>query len=231
MSTLKKLPLTERPRERLEQRGASALSTVELIAIILGSGSQGESVLSLAQRVLSKWGSLSAIATAPLQDLSSLKGMGRAKSLQLKAALTLAARLSSEKLDDKPLLNTPESIFCFVQPFYAHSQKEQLSIICLDTKMRATHFKIISVGTLNQTLIHPREVFAPAIHTAAASLLLIHNHPSGDPTPSAEDLKQTTRLLDIGRVMGLPLNDHLIITNSCFYSIRQHHPKLFKIAD
>lgn len=219
MSTLKKLPLLERPRERFEQCGAPALSTIELIAIILGSGSQGESVLNLAQSVLAKWGSLSAIAAAPLQDLTSLKGMGRAKSLQLKAALTLASRLTLEKLDDKPLLNTPEAIFNFVAPLYAHAQKEQLAIICLDAKMRATHFEIISIGTLSQTLIHPREVFAPAIHRGAASIHLIHNHPSGDPTPSPQDLKQTARLVEVGRLMGIALNDHLIITKTSYYSI------------
>ncbi len=221
MYTLKHLPPPERPRERLEHYGATALSTVELIAIILGSGSKGESVLNLAQRLLSKWGSLSAIAKAPLPDLMSLKGLGRAKSIQLKAALTLASRLSSENLDEKPLLNTPKAVFRFVSPFYTHAQKEQLSIICLDAKMRATHFEIISIGTLSQTLLHPREIFAPAIHRNAASIILIHNHPSGDPTPSPQDLKQTERLIEIGKLMGIPLNDHLIVTSSSYYSFQE----------
>lgn len=224
---LKSLPLDQRPRERLARYGGSALSTVELLAILLRSGSKGESVLTLAQKLLSTWGSLSGIAQAPITDLISLKGMGEAKAMQLKAALTLATRLDTETIPSEGL-HTPEAVFSFVKPFYLHEKKEKLSVICQDTKGHVLHFEIISIGTLNQTLIHPREVFAPALHHQAASIILIHNHPSGDPTPSPQDLTQTERLLKVSHMMGIPLNDHLIITDQKFLSLRQHFSRLWK---
>ncbi|MCH9609253.1 MAG: hypothetical protein S4CHLAM45_14560 [Chlamydiales bacterium] len=221
MSIVKNLPPEERPRERLIRCGSSSLSTVELLAILLGSGTKGESVLILSQKLLSKMGSLRAIAKAPLDDLMKIKGLGRAKSIQLKAALTLAMRLNGEEVPALPSLNSPEAVYLWVKQFYGQEKKEKLSVICQDAKLRPIHFEIITIGTLNRTLVHPREVFAPAITHSAASVIVVHNHPSGDPTPSTGDLKQTERLERAGEVIGIPLHDHIIITEKIYYSIKK----------
>ncbi len=217
---IKSLPTAERPRERLEYQGSDAVSTVELLAIILSSGTQGISVLQLAQQLLKQFGSLSQIAEATISDLCLIKGIGHAKAIQLKAALTLATRLAKEQIPQKSQLQTAKAAYEWVKVYYENERQEKLGVILQDAKGCAIRFEVISLGTLYQTLVHPREVFAPAIRYAAASLILVHNHPSGDPTPSEQDFEQTRRILRASRLMDIPLNDHIILTPSRFVSMR-----------
>lgn len=223
MMKIKRLPLGERPRERLEEYGEHTLSSTELLAVILGSGTKGKSVLALAQEVLAKFGSLMALAGASLNDLCSIKGMGRAKAIQLKAALGLGQRLARENGSAKYPITTPEEAYYWIRDRIVHQRKEVFGIILQDVRGNALRWEEISVGTLTQTLVHPREVFSPAIQYRAASLILAHNHPSGDPTPSQQDIVLTRTLLQVGRLIGIPINDHIIVSSSGFVSLKNEN--------
>lgn len=218
---IKHLPLAERPRERLEQQGQKALSNVELLAVILGNGTKGKSALGLAQELLAYFGSLTALADASVTDLCHLKGMGKAKAIQLKAALGLALRLACEVSSPKYPITTPEQAYVWIRDLIAFQKREIFGVILQDVRGNALRWEEISVGTLTQTLVHPREVFHPAIHHRAASLILAHNHPSGDPTPSPQDIHLTRLLVSASRVLGIPINDHIIVSNSSFVSLKE----------
>ncbi len=216
----KELPLSERPRERLLKCGPQALSSIELLAILLGSGTKGKSVLAVAQELLSHFGSLNQLQEASIDDLCLVKGLGPAKAVQLKAALSLAARAYRERIPPAEKLDTPLKAYFWVRDLIAHEKKEIFGVILLDAKSAALRWEVISVGTLTQTLVHPREVFHPAIRYTAASLILVHNHPSGDPTPSLEDKRLTDHLLSASRTVGIPIIDHLIIGKEKFVSFK-----------
>lgn len=218
---LKELPLSDRPRERLIEHGASLLSSVELIAVILGSGMKGKSVLALAGELLSQFGGLKQLQEATVEDLCHVKGLGKAKAVQLKAALALATRMAREQMPQAPRLDTPLKAFAWVRDFVMHEKKEVFGVILLDAKGVPLRFEIVSVGTLTQTLAHPREVFYPAIRYLAASIILVHNHPSGDPTPSPEDRQLTAQLLKASQCMGIPIRDHLIIGSRGYVSFKE----------
>jgi len=218
---LKELPQSERPRERLLMHGPSVLSSIELIALILGSGTKGKSVLVLSQELLSLFGSLYCLQEATIEDLCQVKGLGKAKAIQLKAALTLASRASRERLPPPERLNTPLKAYLWVRDLVVHEKKEVFGVILVDAKGAPIRWEVVSVGTLTQTLVHPREVFHPAVRFLAASLILVHNHPSGDPTPSAEDCRLTEQLYSVGSSMGIPVLDHLIIGKQGFVSFKE----------
>lgn len=218
---IKNLPVDERPRERLEKQGESALSTAELLAVILGSGTKGKSVLALAQELLSHFESLAALAEASVADLCQIKGLGLAKAIQLKAALGLGLRLTYENTAPKCPLLTAEQAYAWVRNLIVHHRKEVFGVILQDVRGNALRWEEVSVGTLTQTLVHPREVFYPAIHHRAASLILAHNHPSGDPTPSPQDIYLTQQLVKASRLVGIPINDHIIISHSGFVSLKE----------
>ncbi len=218
---LKALPLNERPRERLVNHGADVLSSSELIAILLGSGTKGKSVLVLSSELLSHFGSLSRLLDASVEDICQVKGLGKAKAVQLKAALTLAYRVYREKTPIKELLNTPLKAYLWVRDFVVHEKKEVFGVILLDARGSAIRWELVSVGTLTQTVVHPREVFYPAIRHLAASIILVHNHPSGDPTPSAEDRHLTRQLISVSQSMMIPIRDHLIIGKRGYTSLRE----------
>ena len=218
--SLKELPLSERPRERLLLHGSSALSSIELIALILGSGTKGKSVLSLSQELLSQFGSLCHLQEATIEDLCQVKGLGKAKAIQIKAALTLAARTTREKSPLPERLETPLKAYLWVRDLVVHEKKEVFGVILLDARGSPIRWEVVSVGTLTQTLVHPREVFHPAIRYLAASLILVHNHPSGDPTPSEEDKRLTRQLKVASQSMGIPILDHLIIGKEGFISFK-----------
>ena len=219
--SLKELPLSERPRERLLLHGPSALSSMELIALILGSGTRGKSVLALSQELLSHFGSLLRLQEATIEDLCQVKGLGKAKAIQLKAALTLASRASRERTPPPDRLETPLKAYLWVRDLVVHEKKEVFGVILLDAKGAPIRWEVVSVGTLTQTLVHPREVFHPAIRYLAASLILVHNHPSGDPTPSPEDRRLTRQLYTASASMGIPILDHLIIGKQGFISFKE----------
>jgi DNA repair protein RadC len=219
--SLKELPLTERPRERLMRHGPQVLSSMELIAVILGSGTKGKSVLALSQELLSQFGSLSRLLEASIEDLCRIKGLGKTKAVQLKAALNLAFRINREKSALSDQLNTPLKVYLWVRDYIMYEKKEVFGVILLNARGNAIHWEVVSVGSLTDTIVHPREVFYPAIQHLAAAMILVHNHPSGDPTPSPADRHLTRRLICASRSMKIPILDHLIIGRRGFTSLKE----------
>lgn len=212
---LKSLPAEERPRERLVRFGSESLSTIELLAILLGSGTQNRSVLLLAADLLAHFQSLQALSEASLQELQEVKGIGIAKAIQLQAAFALFRR--KEEVIHL-LLDTPEKVYASIRSELEEQKIEILLILLRDVRRRFIHQEIISKGTLTELLLHPREIYHAAIKHRAHSLIIAHNHPSGDPTPSARDQEMTQILIAAGKVVGIPLADHLVIGRDSFTS-------------
>ncbi len=228
--TLTRLPLEERPRERLLTKGIDALSLSELIAIILGSGTKGKSVLHLAEEIISHFGDIKQLLEASVEELIEINGIGIAKAIQLKAVFGLAMRYGAHAPPLKNLIKTPQDVFELLQPSFHGRKQEVLSILLRDIKGYAFHQEIISMGTLSEVLIHPREVFYHAIRHKAHSLVIAHNHPSGNPEPSRSDIDLTKLLITSSRVVGIRLDDHLILGEGVFVSmwergflIRKHY--------
>lgn len=219
--SIRNLPEEERPRERLHRFGAESMSTAELIAILLGSGIKGRPVLQLAHEIIAHFGSLQALSDATVAELCQIKGLGLAKALQLKAAFNIGARLSKQVLSPKYRIEHPVHAYHLVKDDLSQEKREFFVVILLDTKGFVIAQEVVSIGTLSETLIHPREVFYPAIRHKAASLVLVHNHPSGDPTPSKEDYEITEVLAQAGNMMSIPVRDHLIIGSESYESLRQ----------
>ena len=219
--SIQNLPAEERPRERLHRYGAEAMATSELIAIILGSGMKGVPILQLSQSILAHFGSIDKLAGATIEELCQIKGLGHAKALQLKAAFSLGTRLSKQAATVKYRIENPIHAYNLIKEELQNESRELFLIILQDTKGCALTHQVVSIGTLTNVLVHPREVFYPAIRHHAASIILVHNHPSGDPTPSKQDYDLTTTLIEVGKVMGIPVNDHLLIGDNCFISMRQ----------
>ncbi len=220
--TIHDLPVSERPRERLQKYGAESLSAQEILALILGRGIAGESVMVTTQRLLSKFGSLKTLADASLEELSQVRGIGLAKASQIKAAFELAARLERYAEDEKrPILKTPEDVVEFIKSSLKGKKKEHFLVVLLDTRSRLIKVSQISVGSLDSSIVHPREAFKEAISASAASVILAHNHPSGDDSPSEDDIILTKRLADAGELMGIEVLDHLIITDKGYLSLKR----------
>jgi len=210
--TVRDLPREERPRERLVKHGAGMLSAQELLAVILGRGIRGESVMVTAQRLLSEFGSLKAIANSSVEELCRVKGIGLAKATQIKAALELGHRVDSHSdTKDRPVIKTPVDVEKLVKARLHDKKKEYFTLIMLDTRNRLIREADISMGSLNASIVHPREVFKEAISASAASVILVHNHPSGDPTPSDDDIKLTRRLMETAKIVDIEVLDHIII--------------------
>lgn len=216
------LPQEERPRERLLRYGPETLSAAELIAIVLGSGTKSSPVLQLAQEVVTRFGGLPQLAEATVQELCQIKGIGQAKAIQLRAVFNLGLRLSKQTLDVKYKIEHPLHVYHLVKDQLLAEKREVFMVVLQDAKGCVIGQNVISIGTLTQALVHPREVFYPAIRHKAASLILVHNHPSGDLTPSNQDIELTKKLIEIGHMMGIPVNDHLIISERGYLSLRQH---------
>lgn len=219
--SLQQLPLQERPRERLRRYGAEAISSAELIAIILGSGIKGKSVLTLAQELLARFGSLKALSEASLEELCECRGLGKAKASQLKAAFCLGIKATNHPTPPKYRISHPVHAYQLVKEELETEKQELFIVILQDLKGCVICHEIVAIGTLSEVLVHPREVFYPAIRHKAASLILAHNHPSGDPTPSKEDFHLTQNLIAMGKMMDIPVQDHLIIGQACYTSLRQ----------
>ena len=224
--TLHDLPKEERPRERLIKFGEQALSAQELLQLILGRGIAGESVVVTSQKLLSQFGSLQKLAEASIGELSSVKGIGPAKAAQIKAVFEIGRRISTQTPSYKSKeLTNPEKVFKFMRSKIKDYSKEHFYVIALNS--RNWSVSEISIGTLDSSLVHPREVFSEAIKNKAASVIFVHNHPSGDPEPSEEDLAITKKLIDSGNVLGIKVIDHIIITRSNFLSVQNQNPDLF----
>jgi DNA repair protein RadC len=221
--TLHDLPLSERPRERLAKLGAEALSAQEILALILGRGVKGESVMLTAQRLLTEFGSLQGLADASIEELSATKGIGPAKAAQLKAAFELSRRLESYRSSEVrgKVIRTPEDAAAQVKGRLRGKKKEHFLVLPLNTRNQPIgEPREISVGSLNASIVHPREVFKEAISVSAASVIFIHNHPSGDPQPSQDDISLTRRLVEAGEIMGIEVLDHIIVCDKEFLSMK-----------
>ncbi|MGC8743031.1 MAG: RadC family protein [Verrucomicrobiia bacterium] len=220
------LPIEERPRELLVQRGAENLSNAQLLAILLRTGTKGASVLNVAQQLLAKFnGSLRSLVEARVEELTEINGIGRDKAVTLKAAFTLARRMSEETRREQPLLNTPEKVVEVIKDEFVNCPVETLWVVLLNTRKRLIKFEKVVDGILDTIIIHPREVFCKAIIARAASVILVHNHPSGDPTPSDGDIRTTRELIRAGQILKIELVDHIIIgsktdSRDAFVSLR-----------
>jgi len=220
--TIHDLPLSERPRERLKKLGVEALSAQEILALILGRGISGESVMVTAQRLLSQFGNLKGIAGASVEELSQVRGIGLAKAAQIKAAFELANRLDGySEGGDKPLIRTPDDVANLVKSQLKGKMKEHFLALLLDTRNRVIKTAVISVGSLDTSIVHPREVFKEALADSAASVIFAHNHPSGDPEASEDDIELTKRLTQAGEIMGIDVLDHIIIGNNSYTSLKR----------
>jgi len=220
--TIHDLPLSERPRERLQRLGVEALSAQEILALILGRGISGESVMVTAQRLLSQFGSLKGIAGASLEELSQVKGIGIAKGAQIKAAVELASRVEGySETADKPLVKTPDDVAGLVHNRLKGKKKEYFLALLLDTRNQLIRVAEISVGSLDSSIVHPREVFKEAISASAASVIFAHNHPSGDTEASEDDVQLTKRLAEAGEIMGIDVLDHIIIGDKSYLSLKR----------
>lgn len=218
------MPKDERPRERLQKYGAQALSDTELLAVIIRTGTKSESALMVAQRLLKGDGGkngLDFIARATIEELSKVKGIGAAKSIQIKAAMELGRRIYSSMVTDEMTIICPDDVFQLLINDMRFLEKEHFKTILLNTKNKVISVEDISVGSLNTSIVHPREVFKPAIKRSSASIILAHNHPSGDPTPSREDLEVTRRLKDAGKIIGIEVLDHIIFGDNCYVSLKE----------
>lgn len=217
---IRDMPADERPRERLVSYGPEALSTPELLAIILRVGSSRGSAISLAQQLLSHFGSLRAVATATAAELSRVPGVGMAKAAQIKAAFELGKRLAAATTE-RPVVNRPDLAANLLMEQMRYHDKEHFKALLLDTRNRCVAVRSISVGGLNSNVAHPREIFREAVAHSAAAVIVAHNHPSGDPTPSKEDEVLTRRLVEAGKIMGIEVLDHLVIGDGRWVSMKE----------
>ena len=216
---LAKLPASERPRERLWTLGAAALTSAELLALVLGTGGGGKSVLEVAGRMLEPGeGSLRRLAARPPAELVRLAGVGPTKAARLLAAFELAARIAREGRAALPRIREPEDVVRLFQSRLRDLTVEEFHLLALDSQSQVLRDVLVTRGLLNSSLVHPREVFRPAIAEAAAGIIVVHNHPSGDPTPSAEDRAVTRQLAAAGQLLDLPLYDHVILAGDRFIS-------------
>jgi len=205
------LPPSERPRERLREKGAYALSHEELIAILLRTGTPGVSALDAGRQLVRQFGSLQRLASAQPGELGAVRGVGRDKAVTLAAAFELARRMAREIQGEAPLLDTPERVAELLREEVRLERVERLHALFLNTRRRLVGRQAVSDGTLDTILVHPREVFKAAIVANAASIVLAHNHPSGDPTPSEADIKVTRDLIRVGQVIKIEVVDHVIL--------------------
>jgi len=208
---IKDLPDSERPRERLVEKGADALKNSELIAILLRTGLKGVSAIQVAEQLLQKFGTLDNLSRAGLPDLRQIKGVGRDKAIALKSAFTLARRMAAELREEGPTLDNPDIIADLLREQNRAYEVEHFQVLLLNTRRKLIRVDQVSQGTLDTILVHPREVFKSAVAASASAIVLVHNHPSGDPTPSEADIKVTRDLIRAGHVLKIEVLDHIIL--------------------
>lgn len=218
---LKELPPDERPREKMWTRGAQALSNAELLAILVRTGVAGQSAVRMAEKMLLAWKGLSGLAAAPPAELAGFHGIGQAKAAAVVAALELGKRLAAQTGAPRHVIRTPQDVANLMLPELRFLRQEHFVTILLNTKNHVLACCTISVGSLNASIVHPRELFREAISHAAAHVVLVHNHPSGDPTPSAEDVALTRRLVQAGQLLDIGVLDHVIIGDGRYVSMQE----------
>jgi DNA repair protein RadC len=217
-SSIKHWPTSERPRERLLEKGGEALSNAQLLAILLRTGDQGVSALDLAIDLIDRFEGFAGLESASVPELCELKGMGPAKAAQIKAALEISRRIGPSRETGKPSFHSGSDVFSFLSPAMGRLSHEEFRVLLLDTKHRLMREITISRGTLSGTSVDPREVFSQTIREKAAAVVCGHNHPRGDPSPSPEDHALTGRLLKSGKLLGIPLLDHVVVGESGYFS-------------
>lgn len=218
MPKIKDLPKIDRPREKLEKYGPEQLSNSELLAILLRTGSKGINVVELSKRILSKF-SGSGLSKTNVRELKNTFGLGSAKACEIVACFELGRRLLQHK--QSALLLSPKDVWEELKDI-RDNKKEHFVVFFLDARNQEIKREIISIGSLNANLVHPREVFEPAVRHVAAQVIIAHNHPSGDPEPSQEDSEITNRLVDAGKLLGIELKDHVIVSQTNFFSFKEH---------
>ena len=218
---IKKWPEDERPREKMLKQGSAGLTNAELLALIIRTGDTAtkKSAIDLGREVITHFGdNLREPGSADLAEICSIKGMGPAKATGIKAAFTLASRFQSRRLEHLDRFTSPRQVFDYFHHEFRDSRKEYFLVLLLDGKNRIIRRVQVSEGSLNQSIVHPREVFSPAVRESAAAVILVHNHPTGDPTPSSEDIAITRRLKEAGDIMGIKVLDHIIIGDGEYMS-------------
>ncbi|MFC4809000.1 RadC family protein [Paenibacillus sp. GCM10023250] len=218
---LRGIPNEDRPRERLMTVGADALSHAELLAILLRTGTNNESAVLLATRILQQCGSLRGLVDMSVAELTRIRGIGPAKAAQLRAGIELGRRIARSRQGDLPTIRKPADAANLMMEELRYLKQEHFVCLYLNTKNQVILTETLSVGTLNATLVHPREVFRAAIKCSSSSLICLHNHPSGDPTPSPEDIALTRRLAEAGELVGIDVLDHLVIGDNRFISLKE----------
>jgi len=217
--TVKELPFDDRPREKLLLRGAQSLSDAELVAILLRTGKKGKSVIEIARDLISSEGNLAMLATKTVDSLQKISGIGKDKAATIAAAFELSRRiLSQPKWFSNRKITSPQDVSEIFIPILRDDNKEKFIVVCLNSANKIIKHETISVGNLNSSVVHPREIFKVAIDNSSASIILIHNHPSGNPEPSNEDIRITKKIVETGKIMDIPVFDHLIIAGETYTS-------------
>lgn len=211
----------DRPRERLLNYGPESLSNPELLAILLRTGTKSESVLHLANRLLNQFEGLYGLKDASIEELTSIRGIGKAKAVQIIAAIELGRRINNLQFQDRYVIKSPEDGANYVMNDMRFLSQEHFVVAYLNTKNQVIHRQTIFIGSLNASIVHPREVFKEAFRRSAASIICFHNHPSGDPQPSREDIEVTKRLVECGKLLGIEVLDHLIIGDKKYVSMKE----------
>jgi DNA repair protein RadC len=211
----------DRPRERLERSGPESLTTPELLAILFRTGTPKRNAVEVAEDLFRSLGGLAGIAGASLEELGCVDGIGRVKAIEVKAAVELGKRLAAMREEVRPVIRSPADVAHLMMADLRYETREHLIALVLDARNQVRHTRTISTGTLTESLVHPREVFREAIRFSAAALVLVHNHPSGDPSPSPQDIATTRRLVEGGKLLGIDLLDHVIVGDGRWTSLKE----------
>ena len=223
IKSIKEIPVDDRPREKMANKGATALTDAELVAILLRTGTAEKSALDIASEMTADDGLYKRLASITrLNELTNIKGLGQAKAATVLAALEIGRRIASAKPVEKIHLSCPQDVAEFLMPRLRYAVKEQFIVILLNGKNKVIGTEVISEGSLSSSIVHPREVYASALLNHAAAIMVAHNHPSGDPKPSDEDREITSLLVRSGKVLGIPLVDHIVIGDGTYYSFQEN---------
>ena len=226
---IKDLPVTDRPRERLINCGVESLSNEELLAIIIKTGTKNKSVKEIASEILIKINSLNNLEMININTFNSIVGLGKVKTMELMAAIELGKRIFLKKENKKINYNNPEDIYIENKYLFSGKKQEYFYCLYLDSKNNLIERKLLFMGTINRSIVHPREIFKEAYLTSSSSIICLHNHPSGDIKPSVEDIRLTKSLIEIGKLQGITLADHIIVSDNNYYSFYKERRDMFEI--